>query len=277
MAATLHDRFLDSATRFPDRTAVVDAATGCRLSYAALEAATRALSDVLVRNGTRAGDRIGVCLPKSVESLTAILAILRAEAAYVPVDAGSPVARNAFVFQDCQVRFVIAAAGTPLADHDGFAVAAELGNSLLLLRVAAGPGPATTGLAYVLYTSGSTGTPKGVMLTHANALSFVDWCAGEFAPSEHDRFSSHAPFHFDLSILDLYVPLTHGAQVVLLNETIAKNPAALVRAMSEERLTCWYSTPSILRLMLEMGGLGSVNSPTCACCCLPARFSRWRL
>jgi non-ribosomal peptide synthetase component F len=68
-----------------------------------------------------------------------------------------------------------------------------------------------TDLAYILYTSGSTGKPKGVMLSHENAFSFIDWCSETFQPNEEDRFSSHAPFHFDLSILDIYVPLKHGA------------------------------------------------------------------
>jgi acyl-coenzyme A synthetase/AMP-(fatty) acid ligase len=91
------------------------------------------------------------------------------------------------------------------------------------------------------------------MHTHASALSFVDWCSDTFAPTSADRFSSHAPFHFDLSILDLYVPLKYGAALVLIGEEAGKQPQRLAALIAERRLTVWYSTPSILRLLLEFG------------------------
>jgi amino acid adenylation domain-containing protein len=108
-------------------------------------------------------------------------------------------------------------------------------------------------LAYILYTSGSTGKPKGVMLSHRNAVSYVDWCSEVFGPSEDDRFSSHAPFHFDLSILDLYVPLKHAATVVLINADQGKEPAGLAALIAERRLTIWYSTPTILTMLAQYG------------------------
>jgi acyl-coenzyme A synthetase/AMP-(fatty) acid ligase len=92
-------------------------------------------------------------------------------------------------------------------------------------------------------------------LTHGNASSFVDWCSTVFAPTPADRFSSHAPFHFDLSILDLYVPLKHGASVHLIAESVGKAPALLAAFIAERRLTVWYSTPSILALLSQFGEL----------------------
>jgi acyl-coenzyme A synthetase/AMP-(fatty) acid ligase len=91
------------------------------------------------------------------------------------------------------------------------------------------------------------------MHTHASALSFIDWCSAEFLPTSQDRFSSHAPFHFDLSILDLYVPIRHGAAIVLVGEEAGKKPLQLAALIRENRLTVWYSTPSILRLLMDFG------------------------
>ena len=117
--------------------------------------------------------------------------------------------------------------------------------------------PAPDDLAYILYTSGSTGKPKGVMLSHENAVSFVDWCSEVFQPHENDRFSSHAPFHFDLSILDIYVPLKHGATLVLISEDVGKEPQRLAPLIAERRISVWYSAPSILSLLAQYGNLAS--------------------
>ncbi|MSU20346.1 MAG: D-alanine--poly(phosphoribitol) ligase, partial [Pedosphaera sp.] len=110
-------------------------------------------------------------------------------------------------------------------------------------------------LAYILYTSGSTGRPKGVMLSHGNAACFIDWCSDVFQPNESDRFSSHAPFHFDLSILDIYVSLKHGATLVIVEEQLGKDPVRLAPWIAEKRLTVWYSAPSILSLLAQFGKL----------------------
>ncbi|MEP7344889.1 MAG: AMP-binding protein, partial [Gemmatimonadaceae bacterium] len=103
--------------------------------------------------------------------------------------------------------------------------------------------------------SGSTGKPKGVMLTHGNATSYVDWCGEVLAPSPSDRFSSHAPFHFDLSILDLYVPLATAATVVLIDAEQGKEPLKLAALIADRALTVWYSTPTVLSLLSQFGKL----------------------
>src|SRR5262249_31453207 len=109
--------------------------------------------------------------------------------------------------------------------------------------------------AYILYTSGSTGKPKGVVVSHRAAVAFVEWCFDTFKPTADDRFSSHGPLHFDLSIHDLYVAWRSGGSVLLLDDELSKDPRRLAPLIAEERLTTWYSTPSALSLLEQHGHL----------------------
>ena len=93
------------------------------------------------------------------------------------------------------------------------------------------------------------------MLSHVNGACFIDWCSDVLQPNEEDRFSSHAPFHFDLSILDIYVSLKHGATLVLVEEQLGKDPARLAPWIAEKKITVWYSAPSILSLLAQFGKL----------------------
>jgi amino acid adenylation domain-containing protein len=273
---TLHRFFVEAAQRWPDRTAVVDPATG-RVLYRELAELSDRLRDRLRAMGVRPGDRVGIYARKSIDAVAAIYGILKAGAAYVPVDPGAPPARDAYILHDCGVRAVVlesrfepklraeleALGATPpslvLLDAAGDGSALRRALDALDQAAPAPPTatvfPAPSDLAYILYTSGSTGKPKGVMLSHENGASFVDWCSEVFEPHERDRFSSHAPFHFDLSILDVHVSLKHGATLVLVAEDIGKDPERLAALIAAERISIWYSAPSILALLAQFGKL----------------------
>ncbi|NNF56963.1 MAG: amino acid adenylation domain-containing protein [Rhodothermaceae bacterium] len=270
---TLHGLLRDSARQFPDRTAVRDPERDVQVSYRDLDAITDRLQHTLERIGVAQGDRVGLCAPKSIGTVAALFGAMKAGGAYVPVDYSAPASRNAFIFRNCAVKALVVdrtlVDGLVAEFGLGAPVAEELtdlrtfGVDLVLLR---GPNwaeadeppaevDAPEGLSYILYTSGSTGVPKGVMHNHSTALAFVDWCSEVFEPTEEDRFSSHAPFHFDLSILDLYVPIKHGGTLVLVGEDVGKQPLRLAPLIADEGITAWYSTPSILRLLVEYGKL----------------------
>ncbi len=259
----------ETAALHPQRIAVEDEA-GTSISYEDLVALSRRTSRCLSAMGVGPSDRVGLYVSKSIEAVAAIFGILRTGAAYVPVDPGAPASRNAYIFQDCGVKAAIVEDGLvdalrgKLASPDAFPLLrlpTPLDGSALT-RALEDESEATEethsdsdATAYLLYTSGSTGEPKGVVLTHRNALSFVNWCSGAFQPSAEDRFSSHAPFHFDLSILDLYLPLKHGATLVLIGSRLGKDPAQLAPFIADRRITSWYSTPTVLSLLVQYGDL----------------------
>lgn len=257
------------AARAPNATAV-EHADGSLITYGALLQLADATAAALRDLGIGAGDRVGIHMPKSIDAVAAILGVLRAGAAYVPIDPQAPPVRAVSIIDDCRLAALfltrtllgpLDAAGRPDAgplfvletagSGDGLAGALAAGPDGA--PVAAPRGPAD--LAYVLYTSGSTGRPKGVMLTHTNALSFLDWCGRTFCPQPDDRFSSHAPLHFDLSILDLFLPLACGATLVLFDPEESRNPRLLAARIEERRITSWYSAPSILSMLVQYGRL----------------------
>lgn len=273
-------RYLEITARaFPENVAVRESEGGS-ISYRDLDTLSDRLRDWLIQSGVKPGDRVGFWMRKSIDAVATIFAVLKAGAAYVPVDPGAPATRNGYILADCAVSALVVEERyrAKLVDE-----IAKLGVHPRVLSVASVGGgnalrdalnkedhgsqiPLTSSieanpddLAYILYTSGSTGKPKGVMLTHRNAVSYVEWCAETFAPSPGDRFSSHAPFHFDLSILDIYCAVKHGGTLILIGEDIGKRPSDLARLIADTKITVWYSAPSILSMLAQHGKLESLD------------------
>ncbi len=281
----LHELLARSAETRPDHPAVVDRAT--TLTYAELDRRAGQVATVLAAQGVGRGDRVALWLDKSADSVASIYGILRLGAAYVPIDPGAPVERVAYVLRDCQIGTAVTGrsklARWPDLVADGIPVERLLvwGTS----RPDAHPGLGAIDitwadaleaaepsapvddvqdddLAYILYTSGSTGNPKGVMLSHRNGASFVDWSVRTLGVTADDRLSSHAPFHFDLSIFDLYAAAQAGATVVLVPKSVTMFPAEAIKFIDEHAISVWYSVPSVLTMMVSRGGLGEGALPS---------------
>jgi amino acid adenylation domain-containing protein len=272
----LHD-VLDEPVRLRrDDPAVVEGSGAGQITYGQLGGISDRVRDRLAAFGVASGDRVGVYMHKSADAVAAIFGILKTGGAYVPADPSAPASRAAYIHHDCAVRAVLVERPLLPAYQEEFERLGPLPKLIVLDDVGGArhleealdrldehsraPGVETArvdpgDLAYILYTSGSTGAPKRVMLSHRNARAFVDWCSETFEPRSSDRFSSHAPFHFDLSILDVYVPLKHGASLVLIPEGVAKEPQGLARLISEYGISVWYSAPSTLSLLAQFGKL----------------------
>ena len=280
----LHDLLRDSADRNPDGPAVVDGERS--VTYAELDAGSNRLAHLLRENGVGRGDRVGLYLDKSLESVLGIYGILKLGATYVPLDPAAPPARLAGIAANADLRCLVT--GPEKAEHwpqlvaDGAPVETLVAPTAdegeleapagvrLLAGTALDAQPeeppadvprSEADLAYILYTSGSTGVPKGVMLSHLNALAFVDWAADEFRVTVEDRLSSHAPLHFDLSVFDLFAAVKAGAPVVLVPGQLSLFPVEQARWIRDAGITVWYSVPSILTLLVLRGKLAEVGLP----------------
>ena len=260
---------IDRARATPDACAV-RAADGVA-TYGALDRLANQIAHTLLSLGVHPGSRVCLWLDKSTVAVAVMQAVLRVGAAYVPLDPLCPRARIVKMLLDCAPTVLV----TTVERAQRIDGIGERGWSVLPVDgsvagrswddVLAGPttapsiaGDASAGddaMAYILYTSGSTGTPKGVCISHRNALAFVRWAAATIAATADDRMSNHAPFHFDLSVLDLYVTFLVGARVSLTPTSISYVPSALVDHWRAEDITVWYSVPSALTMMMDQGGL----------------------
>jgi amino acid adenylation domain-containing protein len=281
MRLVLGDLLRDAALGHPGSIAVIDGER--ELTYAQLDEASAQVAHLLIELGVARGDRVGLFLEKSADAVIGLYGVLRAGAAYVPIDPHAPVERAGYIARNCGLRCLISSTAkrstwdqltdlAPDIEHvvaldelrDDPSAAVPVSGAPAIRAQSSGPvhiGVLDQDLAYILYTSGSTGEPKGVSLTHRNAMAFVSWAAEEFAVGPTDRLSSHAPFHFDLSVFDLFAAAHGAATLVLVPPRTSVFPLEVARFLREQRITVWYSVPSILTAMTTHGALGAVEAP----------------
>ena len=252
-----------SAKHDGDRVAVIDRDRS--ITYGELDRLSDRFASVLIDCGRSKGDRIGIYLNKSIEAVIAIFGILKAGATYVPLDPFAPIKRIAFILDNCQIKGLVTtqkkALSLQLPDSSSVRCLVLVDDEALpeiehpstvrvvswqdVLQTPANSLPTATGieddLAYILYTSGSTGTPKGVTISHRASLTFVNWAYDCFQVGAGDRISSHAPFHFDLSIFDIFTTIKAGATVILVPPELSVFPKNLAKFIEQQQITIWYS------------------------------------
>lgn len=247
-----------AARRWPQAVAVESSDPGAeavpiaRLTYAELDRASAVLAQRLREQGVQPGDRVGLCVERSVGAVVALLAIVRAGAAYVPVDSGDPEARMREVLQDAGVRLVVSQR-TLAGRLQGTALRAlpieDLWPGSEAAPDAAGAPVAADALAYLMFTSGTTGAPKGVCVTHRNVARLV--CNTDYAELGPDEtLLQLAPLAFDASTFEIWGALLNGGRLVV---HPGKVPTAseLAQVLREHRISTLWLTAGFFHHIVE--------------------------
>ena len=241
-AGTVADLIAEQARRTPDTPAIDD------WSYRRLLGTAETVRDELSRAGVRPGDLVALHASRGAPLAAAVLGTWAAGAAYLALDPAHPIERLRYQLDDAGVRVVLADGELPaecVADRTVVAV-----DSLAPADTLAEPVPATR--AYVLYTSGSTGRPKGVEVGHEALVNLVRHFADELAISPADRVLWSTTFSFDISALELLVPLAVGARVVVAPADAHLDPAGLARTVLDSGITVAQATPTAWRRLAPL-------------------------
>jgi len=261
-AGLMHELFEAQAQRSPQRAAL--RAGAATLTYAELEARANRLAQAMRARGVCRGQRVGLCLERGADMLAAVLGVLKAGAAYVPLDPTFPQERLRFMAEDGELALLVSSStlagvfGLPqerqlLLDADAAAIEAHSH-----LRLDADPSRSARpeDPAYIIYTSGSTGRPKGVVVPHRAVVNFLSSMARTPGLAADDVLLAVTTLSFDIAVLELHLPLTLGACVVIASRDEAMDGLALKALLERSAATVMQATPITWRLLLEAGWRG---------------------
>jgi len=268
----IHQLFESQVERTPDAVAIVF--ENQQLTYRELNRRANQLAHHLQKLGVKPEVLVGICLERSLEMLVALLAILKAGGAYVPLDPTYPQERRAFMLQDSQVSLLLTtekivqnslspygkASPNTIDNKEQFPINPEqltvicLDKNWETINQENTDNPKShfnpTNLAYILYTSGSTGFPKGVAIEHRSTVNFINWAQTVFNPEQLAGVLASTSICFDLSVFELFVPLSCGGKVIL-----AENALHLPTLKAAKDVTLINTVPSAIAELLRINGI----------------------
>ncbi|MGW3202494.1 amino acid adenylation domain-containing protein, partial [Streptomyces sp. NPDC001118] len=264
-STSLPELFAEQVARTAQHAAVVF--EGREFSYAEIDARSNRLARYLIAQGVAPEDRVAVALPRSEELVVSLLAVLKAGAAYLPVDPTHPQARIVHMLNDARPAGI-------LTDADTFATLPETATPAFLPTAADLAEFSATGVsdtdrlsplhpghpAYTIYTSGSTGTPKGATIEHASLVNRLLWMRDAYSITERDRVLQKTPATFDVSVWEFFLPLIVGARLVVARPDGHKDPKYLAELIRATSVSVLHFVPSMLGVFVEEESAGQCES-----------------
>ncbi|PHM36581.1 non-ribosomal peptide synthetase [Xenorhabdus innexi] len=252
--ALLHQLFEAQAEQRPDAIAVIF--EGRKLHYGELNQRANYLAHYLITLGVQPGDRVAICVERSLEMVIGLLAILKAGGAYIPLDPAYPAERLAYMLEDSDPAAIVVQAA--LTEKLTSALPMVLLDKVLLDAaniVSDNPEVQKSGLtphhpAYVIYTSGSTGKPKGVMVEHTNVTRLLAATQARFRFDHNDVWTLFHSFAFDFSVWELWGALAYGGRLVVIPAECARSPQSFYELLCREQVTILNQTPSAFRPLI---------------------------
>lgn len=265
---TIHQLFEEQATQTPDAIALL--AENSRVTFAELNDRSNQLAHFLLGRGVMPEDRVAICLERSVEMIVALLAVLKAGAAYVPLEPGYPAERVSFIIENSEAKLILTTnnlAGT--LDGQEIVCLDNIGTEWALESK---DNPLTTvsakNAAHVIYTSGSTGRPKGVISPHSASINRFAWMWQSYPFAAADVCCQKTSLSFVDSIWEIFGPLLQGVSLVIIRDETVKDSSQFVTTLAGSKVTRLVLVPSLLRAMLEDSrDLSAVLSSLRICVC----------
>ncbi|MGH1366764.1 MAG: non-ribosomal peptide synthetase, partial [Calditrichia bacterium] len=251
--ASLPRLFEATAAANPEQIAAVFA--GEEMSYDALNRQSNRLANYLIKSGVKTGDKVGLCMDRSLDMLIGLFGIMKTGAAYVPMDPGFPEDRLAYMCEDAGIELLLSesAQNDLLSDFSGTRIVYDDIPEALAAESDANPDIAIdpAGLIYVIYTSGSTGKPKGVALPHVAVVNFLNSMSETPGLQASDRLLAVTTLSFDIAVLELYLPLIKGARVVIASRDDASDDVKLKDLIANEQISVMQATPVSWQMLLD--------------------------
>lgn len=251
----IHQLFEEKAKQVNDRNAVEF--EGRRLTYRELNEESNKLAGYLLKLGATPESLLGVCLECSLDMVVGLLGVLKAGCAYVPLDPSFPSERLNYMLDDANISILVTQ--DHLAErYSGFkgnVVRMDGDKERISLESSENPDIEVNSenLVYVIYTSCSTGRPKSVQITHRAVVNFLLSMQREPGLAEKDRLVSVTTISFDISVLELFLPLITGASTIIASRTVASDGTLLLKLLKDSKATVMQATPSTWRLLIEAG------------------------